>query len=96
MFHTDPTGESGPDAFDQIAGGDALRLALQQGEKPDEIIAAWQPGLAAFREERRPFLLYGEKSSPPPLPAATASQSQNNSSSPSAPIPPSSVQAPPD
>lgn len=61
MFQTDATGESGPDAFDKIAGGPALRVALQKGSTPDEIIASWQPGLAAFREARRPYLLYGDK-----------------------------------
>jgi uncharacterized protein YbbC (DUF1343 family) len=40
MFHTDPSGDSGPDAFDKIAGGDALRLALQHGETPEEIIGS--------------------------------------------------------
>ena len=61
MFRTSADGDSGPDAFDHVAGTDALRVALQNGDTPEEIIASWQPGLAAFREARRPFLLYGEK-----------------------------------
>jgi uncharacterized protein YbbC (DUF1343 family) len=61
MFQPDASGESGPDAFDKIAGGDALRTALQKGDTPDAIITSWQAGLAAFREARRPYLLYGEQ-----------------------------------
>jgi uncharacterized protein YbbC (DUF1343 family) len=61
MFRDSANGDSGPDAFDHIAGGDALRLALQRGATPEEIITSWQPGLAAFREARRPYLLYGER-----------------------------------
>jgi len=61
MFRTSADGDSGPDVFDHVAGTDALRVALQNGDTPEEIIASWQPGLAAFREARRPFLLYGEK-----------------------------------
>ena len=61
MFRDSGNGDSGPDAFDHIAGGDALRVALQSGKTPEEIITSWQPALAAFREARRPFLLYGER-----------------------------------
>ena len=61
MFQPDPSGESGPDAFDHIAGTDAYRLALQHGDTPEQIITSWQPGLAAFREARRPYLLYGDR-----------------------------------
>jgi len=60
MFETSADGDSGPSAFDHVAGTDALRLALQKGETPDQIITSWQSGLAAFREARRPYLLYGE------------------------------------
>jgi len=61
MFRPSADGASGPDPFDHIAGGDALRIALQTGKTPEEIITSWQPGLAAFREARRPYLLYGER-----------------------------------
>jgi uncharacterized protein YbbC (DUF1343 family) len=61
MFRESPNGDSGPDAFDHIAGGDALRIALQAGKTPEDIITSWQPGLAAFREARRPYLLYGDR-----------------------------------
>ncbi len=61
MFHASANGDSGPDAFDHVAGTDELRLALQSGKTPEEIITSWQPGLAAFREARRPYLLYGER-----------------------------------
>ena len=58
MFQPDAGGDSGPVPFDQIAGGSALRRALQRGETAEQIIASWQPGLAAFREARRRFLIY--------------------------------------
>jgi uncharacterized protein YbbC (DUF1343 family) len=61
MFRATADGNSGPQAFDLIAGTDALRLALQAGKTPEEIIASWQPDLVAFRQARRPFLLYGEQ-----------------------------------
>jgi uncharacterized protein YbbC (DUF1343 family) len=61
MFVPDASGDAGPSAFDHIAGTDALRLALQNGKTPEDIIASWQPGLTAFREARRPYLLYGER-----------------------------------
>jgi uncharacterized protein YbbC (DUF1343 family) len=60
MFQPDASGDAGPDAFDQIAGGPALRSALESGQSPDEIIQSWQPGLKAFREKRRKYLIYGE------------------------------------
>jgi len=77
MFQPDSTGDSGPQAFDAIAGGDALRVALQKGSTPDEIVTSWQAGLSAFREARRPYLLYGDRSkldlsSPAPTPAPSA------------------------
>jgi uncharacterized protein YbbC (DUF1343 family) len=83
MFRTDASGDSGPDAFDKIAGGPTLRLALQQGQTPEEIIGSWQPGLTAFREERRRFLIYGER-------PATAPQA----SSPAPATPPSHAASP--
>ncbi len=61
MFVADKNGDSGPVAFDHIAGSDALRVALQNKKTPDQIIATWQADLAAFREARRPFLLYGDR-----------------------------------
>jgi uncharacterized protein YbbC (DUF1343 family) len=61
MFRTSADGDSGPQAFDGIAGGAALRTALIDNKTPEEIITAWQPALAAFREARRPYLLYGDR-----------------------------------
>ncbi|HUB67237.1 MAG TPA: DUF1343 domain-containing protein [Candidatus Methylacidiphilales bacterium] len=61
MFQPDAAGDSGPGPFDAIAGGDGLRTALQAGQTPEEIITSWQPGLAAFRKARLPYLLYGER-----------------------------------
>ena len=84
MFQPDPSGESGPQAFDAIAGGSALRVALESDEKPNQIVDSWQDGLDQFRRERQRYLIYHdgaeEKASPsrpaamtpftPPAPAA--------------------------
>jgi uncharacterized protein YbbC (DUF1343 family) len=61
MFRASADGDSGPEAFDHVAGTDALRIALQSGKTPEEIIASWQQDLMAFREARRPYLLYGDR-----------------------------------
>jgi uncharacterized protein YbbC (DUF1343 family) len=45
-------------SFDRLAGGPALREALQRGDSADAIVRAWQPALAAYRERVRPYLLY--------------------------------------
>jgi len=44
--------------FDRLAGTDHLRLALQAGTPPAEIVASWQPDLDAFRARRAKYLLY--------------------------------------
>jgi uncharacterized protein YbbC (DUF1343 family) len=46
--------------IDLIAGTDELRLALESGATPEEMLRAWRPALEEFRERRRPFLLYPE------------------------------------
>jgi len=61
MFRDSPDGNSGPVPFDHIAGSSALRVDLQTGKTPGDIITSWQPGLSEFREARRPYLLYGER-----------------------------------
>ena len=45
-------------SFDRLAGGPALREALLRGDNPERIVASWRPGIAAFRERVRPFLIY--------------------------------------
>ncbi|MFO7733827.1 MAG: DUF1343 domain-containing protein [Candidatus Aminicenantes bacterium] len=49
-FHTD--------YFDKIMGTDKVRLALEAGEGVPAILDGLEPGLAAFAELRRPYLLY--------------------------------------
>jgi uncharacterized protein YbbC (DUF1343 family) len=44
--------------FDRLAGGPALRQALDAGTEPGSIVRSWRPELERFRERRRPFLLY--------------------------------------
>jgi uncharacterized protein YbbC (DUF1343 family) len=60
MFEPDSSGDAGAGPFDGIAGGPALRTALERGDTPEAIVASWQPGLDAFRAARKPFLIYGE------------------------------------
>ena len=48
--------------FDLLAGTDRLRLSLVEGVAVEEIVALWKPGLERFRDERSPYLLYGEGS----------------------------------
>jgi uncharacterized protein YbbC (DUF1343 family) len=50
--------EWNPDAFDRLAGTDRLRLAIEDGDPAEEIIAAWRGSLAAFRARRSAYLLY--------------------------------------
>ena len=45
-------------AFDRDWGTNAVRTALVAGRSPDAIVAAWEPGLAAFRDLRKRYLLY--------------------------------------
>lgn len=44
--------------FDKLSGSNVLRIALQRGRKPSEIVALWDAGVEKWREERDPFLLY--------------------------------------
>lgn len=51
--------------FDKLAGTDQLRRAILAGESEAQIRAAWQPALRAFREQRKPYLLYPDISPQP-------------------------------
>jgi uncharacterized protein YbbC (DUF1343 family) len=44
--------------IDILAGSDALRLQIESGLSPTECADSWRTDEAAFRELRRPFLLY--------------------------------------
>ena len=44
--------------FDKVNGTDATRKALQAGTSAAEIVASWKPGEDAFRQKRKPYLLY--------------------------------------
>ena len=48
-----------PRHFDRLAGGPALREALQRRTPPDSIVASWAPALAAYRQRVAPVRLYG-------------------------------------
>jgi uncharacterized protein YbbC (DUF1343 family) len=47
-----------PAFFDQLLGTPSVRLALQTGQSPNQVVAGWQPGLTAFATERAAALLY--------------------------------------
>jgi uncharacterized protein YbbC (DUF1343 family) len=44
--------------FDKVLGTSSVREALERGEPAAKIVAAFQPGLAAFGKLREPYLLY--------------------------------------
>jgi uncharacterized protein YbbC (DUF1343 family) len=44
--------------FDRDWGTASVRTSLLEGASPDEIVAAWEPGLTAFRNVRAKYLLY--------------------------------------
>ncbi|MDQ7857419.1 MAG: DUF1343 domain-containing protein [Armatimonadota bacterium] len=48
----------GPYLFDLVWGTKELRLALQRGDSPERIVAAWQPALERFERLRQQYLLY--------------------------------------
>lgn len=47
-------------AIDLLFGSDRERLAIEAGKPWREIAAAWEPEEEAFRERRKPYLLYPE------------------------------------
>ncbi|MEP7706514.1 DUF1343 domain-containing protein [Paraglaciecola sp. 25GB23A] len=46
------------DFMDKLAGTDKLRLAIEQGQSAEQITASWHTDLQAFKQLRRPYLLY--------------------------------------
>lgn len=44
--------------FDRLAGGPGLREAIEAGTPPDSIVRSWDADLEAFKQRRKPFLLY--------------------------------------
>ncbi|MBK7407580.1 MAG: DUF1343 domain-containing protein [Saprospirales bacterium] len=46
--------------FDLLAGTDQLRIQIQKGWTEEEIRQTWEKGLAGFRLQRQPYLLYKE------------------------------------
>ncbi|MDX2192314.1 MAG: DUF1343 domain-containing protein [Gemmatimonadales bacterium] len=47
-----------PAHFDRLAGGPALRAALDRGDMPATIVAGWRPQQAAFARRAGPYRLY--------------------------------------
>lgn len=48
------------DFFDKLAGGSALRTAIERGDDEERIRASWKPGLMAFKRVRAKYLLYDD------------------------------------
>jgi uncharacterized protein YbbC (DUF1343 family) len=46
------------DYFDKVMGTSLVREALEAGRPVRDIAAGWEPGLRAFGELRKPYLLY--------------------------------------
>ena len=46
--------------LDKLCGTDAVRRMIEAGESAGAIKASWQEDIEAFREQRRPYLLYEE------------------------------------
>ncbi|TMO78402.1 DUF1343 domain-containing protein [Pseudoalteromonas sp. S3776] len=46
------------DFMDKLAGTNKLRLAIEAGQSEAQIKQRWQQGLAAFKKQRAPYLLY--------------------------------------
>jgi len=44
--------------IDKLAGTDALRLAIEAGAHPEDIVASWRDDLTAFADLRSGYLLY--------------------------------------
>lgn len=44
--------------FDKLAGTDKLRKALEQGLTAEQINQLWQADVAAFKQQRQPYMLY--------------------------------------
>ena len=47
-----------PAHFDRLIGNRAVREAIDRGVAISELVASWAPEIAAFQEQRRPYLLY--------------------------------------
>lgn len=46
--------------FDLLCGGPKVREMILAGASADQVKASWQEDVAAFKEQRRPYLLYAE------------------------------------
>lgn len=47
-----------PDWLAQLAGTPRLQTMLEAGDRPSEIIAAWQSDIEQFRQQRAPYVMY--------------------------------------
>ncbi|MEO6131238.1 MAG: DUF1343 domain-containing protein, partial [Saprospiraceae bacterium] len=49
-----------PSWFDKLAGGPGYREALESSWTEEQIRYSWKKGIEAFKEKRKPYLLYPE------------------------------------
>ena len=47
--------------FEKLIGVDYVRAMIEAGCSADEIKARWQPDVARFKQQRKPYLLYNEE-----------------------------------
>jgi uncharacterized protein YbbC (DUF1343 family) len=53
-----PLEKDGSYWIDRLSGSEGVRRAVEAGATAGEIVASWRDEIAAFREARRPVLLY--------------------------------------
>ena len=46
--------------IDKLIGTDEVRKQIEAGVSAEEIKAGWQDEIEAFKQQRRPYLLYNE------------------------------------
>jgi uncharacterized protein YbbC (DUF1343 family) len=63
----------GWEMFDKVTGSDRTRKALQAGTPVQSIVRSWEPVAQSFRDQRKPYLIYPEKTPGPPATPSRAS-----------------------
>ena len=50
--------------FDKVTGDRGIRAALMHGTSPARLVRSWNAGVTEWAQERLPYLIYGESTSP--------------------------------
>ena len=48
-------------SIDHLAGTDEMRLGMDAGATPEELLDRWAPGLESFKRSREKYLIYQEE-----------------------------------